>query len=245
MIKCGITLNLSNFQSDLKTRIGGLINLSGTLGTPAGLAGIKASLTNTINGIKSKLNDLIPEIPTLPQSLRNDLADLFTLPAGSTAALAKISKFVQDYTGLESISGFANLNLNDLAKSVYSFSGTFDPCSAANNIPNIIKNPTTGALEVKPMHQPELGSTVIAKALKEVETVANNFDSAKASNSILSASDTVATSLKNLQDNIQPAVDDAIRKMPDGSEVLETQEDLINRLADRSSVLSARQGFAA
>lgn len=238
MIKCGINLNLNSLQSELTSRMNVFVNLSGTLGTPAGLTAIRGTLATAITGITSKFNSMIPAIPTLPQSLRNDLADLFTLPAGSTAALGKIASFVQDYTGLSNISGFANINLNDLASSVYSFSGTFDPCSAVNNIPNIIKNPTTGALEALPQFQPDLGSTVIAKALKEVEAVGTNFDSAKLSNAILSASDSVETSLKNLQDNIQPAVDDAIRKMPDGSEILEMQEDLIKRLTDRSSVLS-------
>jgi|LWDU01.1.fsa_nt_gi hypothetical protein len=236
-IKCGINLNLNNLQGEITSKLSGFVNLSGTLGTPAGLATIKADLESSILSIKGKFQALIPEIPTVPQSLRDDLAALALLPAGGAAALAKIAQFGEDYLGLTDIKGFADINLNDLASSVFSVTGTFDPCSAVANIPNIIKNPVTGALEQLPAAQPDLGSTVIAKTIKEVQTIPNSFDTASINNALLSATDTIEKSLENLKNNVVPAMDAAIRKMPDGTQILEMQQDLIDRLKKRSTIL--------
>ena len=246
MIACGINVNLSNFQGELATRINVFGNLSGALGTPAGLTQVQALLSSSITSITAQVQNLIPAVPVVPQSLRNDLASLFALPTGSTAALAGIAQFVTDYTGLQNIDAFVNLNLNDLASSVFAIQGTFDPCAKTfdipsvpglPNIPNIIKNPLTGALEELPAIQPELGSTVIAKATKQIEAIADSFDSATLQNEIMSATDTVEKSLTNLKNNIQPAVDDALRRLPSGEEVLEMQSALIGRLKEQAEML--------
>jgi len=245
-ISCGINVNLNNLQGTIATQLNSFVNLSGTLGTPAGLTQVQSLLGTAVSSITTQFQNLIPEIPTVPQSLRNDLADLVALPAGSTAALAGIAQFVQDYTGLQNIDAFVNLNLNDLASSVFSVTGTFDPCAKSfsipsvpslPNIPNIIKNPVTGALEELPAIQPELGSTVIAKATKQIESIADNFDAAAFENEIMDATDTIETSLDNLKKNIQPAVDDALRRLPSGEEVLEMQSDLIGRLKEQAEML--------
>ena len=186
-ILCGINVNLNNLQGEIATQLNGFVNLSGALGTRAGLNSVQALLGPALTSITTQFNKLIPAVPTIPQSLRNDLASLVALPAGSPSALAGIAQFVQDYTGLQDIDAFVNLNLNDLAASVFSVTGTFDPCAKSfsipsvpslPNIPNIIKNPVTGALEELPAIQPELGSTTIAKATKVIEEVADNFDAA-------------------------------------------------------------------
>ena len=246
MIKCGINLNLNNLQGEITSQLTGFVNISSILGTPAGLTQVQSLLNTAVTSITSQVQNLIPAVPAIPQSLRNDLAELAALPAGGTAALAKIAQFVQDYTGLENISGFANLNLNDLASSVFSVSGIFDPCSSSfdipsvpslPNIPNIIKNPVTGVLEKLPAIQPDLGATVIAKAEKLVEEVADNFDEATVNNAIMDATELAETSLNKLQTNIQPAIEDAMRRLPTGEEVLEMQEDLVNRLKEKTEIL--------
>lgn len=245
-ISCGINVNLNNLQGTITSQLTGFLNLSGTLGTPAGLSSVQSLLGPAITSITTQVQNLIPAIPTVPQSLRNDLASLAALPAGGTAALAGIAQFVQDYTGLQNIGGFVNLNLNDLAASVFSISGTFDPCAktfeipsvpSLPNIPNIIKNPLTGALEELPAIQPDLGSTVIAKATKQIEAIADNFDAAAFENEVMDATDTVEKSLTKLKNNIQPAVDDALRRLPSGEEVLEMQSALIGRLKEQAEML--------
>ena len=246
MIKCGINLNLNNLQGEITSQLTGFVNLSSILGTPAGLTQVQSLLGTTVTSITSQVQNLLPAVPVIPQSLRNDLASLVALPAGSPSALAGIAQFVQDYTGLENISGFANLNLNDLASSVFSVSGIFDPCASSfdipsvpslPNIPNIIKNPVTGALEELPAIQPDLGATVIAKATKQIEAIADNFDAAAFENEVMDAADTVEKSLTNLKNNIQPAVDDALRRLPSGEEVLEMQSALIGRLKEQAELL--------
>ena len=51
MIKCGINLNLNSLQSELTSRMNVFVNLSGTLGTPAGLTAIRGTLGTAITGI--------------------------------------------------------------------------------------------------------------------------------------------------------------------------------------------------
>ena len=53
----------------------------------------------------------------------------------------------------------------------------------------------------------------------------------------MDAADTVEKSLTNLKNNIQPAVDDALRRLPSGEEVLEMQSDLIGRLKEQAELL--------
>ena len=239
-IKCGINVNINNLQGEITSKLSGFVDLTGTLGTPAGLAAIQAQIGSTITSIKGKFESLIPEIPTIPQSLREDLAALAALPAGGVAALAKITQFATDYLGITDLKGFANINLNDLASSVFSVSGTFDPCSALLNIQNVIKDPVTGALQKLPSFQPDLGATLIAESNIVIQEVANNFDEATINNAMLSATDTMETTLSNLQTNIEPAVSglgDMIRKLPNGMEELQTQDDFIAEFKLRASIL--------
>jgi len=204
-ITCGIDLNINNLKGEITSKLSGFVNLSGTLGTPAGLAAIKAQLSGAITDITGKFQALIPEIPTIPQSLREDLDALAALPAGGVAALAKIAQFGEDYLGITDLKGFADINLNDLASSVFSVSGTFDPCSALSNIPNIIKDPVTGALVKLPSIQPKLGSTTPAEAKKEIQSVVNTVKAAFTDNAEIKITDPIATSLKNIQTNISSA----------------------------------------
>ena len=74
MISCGINVNLSNFQGALATQINVFGNLSGALGTPAGLTQVQALLSSSITSITTQFNNLIPAVPVVPQSLRNDLS---------------------------------------------------------------------------------------------------------------------------------------------------------------------------
>jgi hypothetical protein len=177
-LTCGIDLNINNLKGEITSKLSGFVNLSGTLGTPAGLAAIKATLEGAITSITGKLESLIPAIPIIPQSLREDLAALAVLPVGSVAALAKIAQFAEDYLGLTDIEGFADINLNDLASSVFSVTGTFDPCSAVSNaldfdIPNIIIDPVTGALQELTAVAPKMGLTKVAVPTKEIQEVIN------------------------------------------------------------------------
>ena len=156
---CGINLNLNNLGGELQAQISGYLNLD--LGTPAGLASLKGTLEAGLSTITSKLTDLIP-IPDLPNiSLREELGSLLQLPFASTAAAAKIVELAGSFAGISNIAGFANLNLTDLAKSVFSISGTFDPCALLDgaSLPNIMKDPVSGLLKKLPELPPLLGST--------------------------------------------------------------------------------------
>jgi len=240
-IACGINLSLSSLQSTITSKVTAFLDLSGALsGTVPGLVAAQAIFVSNMASIEADLFALLPEIPIVPQSLRDDLASLAALPAGGVAALAKVGQFATDYLGLTDLKGFANIDLNDLANSVFSVTGTFDPCSAVANIPNVIKDPITGALQKLPSFQPDLGATPFAKSDIIIQEVINNFDIATVNNAVLSTTDTIATSLTNLQTNIQPAVSglgDMIRKLPNGKQELQTQAAFITEFKQRASIL--------
>ena len=56
MIACGINVNLNNFQSELATRINVFGNLSGTLGTPAGLTQVQSLLGTAVSSITTQFH---------------------------------------------------------------------------------------------------------------------------------------------------------------------------------------------
>ena len=194
---CGINLNLNNLGGELQAQISGYLNLD--LGTPAGLASLKGTLESGLNTLKGKLTDLIP-IPSLPDiSLRDELAQLASLPLASTAAAAKIVELAGSFAGISNIAGFANLNLTDLAKSVFSISGTFDPCALLNgaSLPNIMKDPVSGLLKKLPELPPMLGSTTEMLPIDlPIQEIQDNFQAAIKDNLPI-----VSTQAKSLLDN--------------------------------------------
>ena len=234
-IQCGINISSSNLRNQIGSKLSSFVNLSGTLGTPAGLIAIKATLNDSLLSIKANFDLVIPEIPNVPEGLRDALTALAALPLAGVAAAAKIISIAEEYADMLGITGFANINLTDLAKSVYSLD--FDVCGKL--IPNIVKS-ADGSLVKLPSISPDLGSTTIADASTKIQEITNNFDTATVSNVALNSSDSIEKTLANIQTNIQPAISglgDMIRKLPDGSQVLESQSDLINRLKERSSIL--------
>ena len=206
---CGINLNLNNLGGELQAQISGYLNLD--LGTPAGLASLKGTLESGLNTLKGKLTDLIP-IPSLPDiSLRDELAQLASLPLASTAAAAKIVELAGSFAGITNIAGFANLNLTDLAKSVFSISGTFDPCALLDgaSLPNIMKDPVSGLLKKLPELPPMLGSTTEMLPIDlPIQEIQDNFQAAIKDNLPI-----VSTQAKSLLDN---AVANFKPKIPDG-----------------------------
>ena len=206
---CGINLNLNNLGGELTTQISGYLNLD--LGTPAGLASLKGTLESGLNTLKGKLTDLIP-IPDLPNiSLRDELATLASLPLASTAAAAKIVELAGSFVGITNIAGFANLNLTDLAKSVFSLSGTFDPCALLNGakLPNIMKDPVSGLLKKLPLDPPDLGSTLdVLPNTKELQKITDNLQEAVKDNLPI-----VSTQAQSLLDN---NIANMIPKIPEG-----------------------------
>ena len=110
-LTCGVTVGLNNLKIGAQTQINTFINLD--LGTPNGLQALAGTLGGALSTLGSSIASVIP-IPTIPQSLREDLAALAELPLASVAAAASIVNIVQDYADALGIRGFANLNLNDL-----------------------------------------------------------------------------------------------------------------------------------
>ena len=232
-LTCGVSLNLNNLESELGTRASALINID--VGTPAGLTELAGKLAGELSAIKDKVLAVVV-VPPVLITLRDELASLAALPFAGLAAAAKIISIAEDYAGALGLSGYANLNLTDLAKSVFSITGTFDPCSAT--IPNIALS--DGEIMSLPAIQPLLGSTLAAlKVEAPNRQIIDNLSAAVKSN-VEVASLTASAATAALQTNVSTAITgmgNMVRKLPSGEQIVESRDGFITRIKTARSNL--------
>ena len=161
MAICGLNLSLDAIQGDVTAKISGIIDLNSTLTSVSALASYKSTLDAGMSSIKSKVSSMIPDIPISASgftSLRDQLAAYVSIPS-----IGGLASLTSQFGGLTSLSGMANLNLADMAKSALSLSASFDPCALAGDlkIPNIVAN-AAGELEALADQAPDLGGTIMA-----------------------------------------------------------------------------------
>ena len=155
---CGIDFNLSSFKSMAISQASSLIGLAGTIGTPFGVLANIAQVQATVAAMKGNLLSMLPigqlgDIAALASGgLRDQLGALANMVPGSGAALSKLTDIASEFTGITNLSGFANIDLNDITNSVFSLSGSFDPCSIS--IPNVF---TDGAGDLQSLASSVLG----------------------------------------------------------------------------------------
>jgi len=259
---CGVNLNLNNLRGELANQASAVLNIN--LGTPAGLQEIANSIEGKLNTLKDKVAAQLPEIPEEIKSLRGDLADLATKAVGSIAAVEKMATIAADYVGIKDLKGFANINVTDLASSVFSISGTFDPC--AMTIPNIKLTPD-GILQKLPSIQPDMGSiTKMLPVSLPDQTIVDDLSNAiknntpivapsniQSINSLLeSGASTIATNTpavveaaekevsvakKAIESNVSTAITgmgDMVKKLPTGEPIVETKANFVERVKANS-----------
>lgn len=234
-LTCGITVNLNNLTGDLQNRAQAILNIN--LGTPEGLSEIAGKIQGELSAIGDKIASVVV-IPPLNLSLREELAALAALPFASIAAAAKIISIAEEFADAIGLQGIVNLNLNDLSKSVFSLSTTFDPCNPT--IPNILKGPD-GTLQKLPSIQPILGSTDAAmKVAVPNQTTINNLALSLSDNMDIAAVD-VSKAATTIQSNVTPVITgmgNMVRRLPSGEEVIETRDSFITRIqSERNSLL--------
>ena len=162
---CGIDFNLSSFKDGIIGQASGLIGLAGTIGTPFGVLANITQVQATVAMMKGNLLSMLPigqlsDIAALAEGgLRSQLGALADMVPGSGAALSKLTSIASEFTGITNLSGFANIDLNDITNSVFSLSGSFDPCSI--DIPNVFSD-ASGALQSLASSVPKIGSTDLA-----------------------------------------------------------------------------------
>ena len=224
MATCGINVSMSSLQGVLSTQISGFLNLKGTLGKPGGIGALSGVLSGGLDGIKGSVTGMLPAIPLSTSgfsSLRTDLGSVVSSAGGG------LTDFLTKYAGLTGLSGYANLNLTDLAQSAISLSASFDPCSI--DIPNILSD-ADGNLESQAQSAPSIGQTKLAgKNIYKDQSFIDLF--AQAQNNVTTLVDTMSTpeAQAAITSNIQQAKtfsDGAIRKGLDGIDTLMKQSDL-------------------
>ena len=241
MAICGLNVNLSSFQGEITTQISGFLNLESSLTTPSGAAAYLSSLEGGLASMKSKVDTLVPDIPFSTSgltSLRDQLSAYVSVP--SVSGLADITS---KFGGLTSLTGYANINLNDLASSALSLGASFDPCSLAGDlkIPNIVAD-ASGALQALPSIQPDIGATyAAAKIALEDQTITDNLSLAIADNIPITA-DLGSAATEVIEENIVTAhtgMGNLVRKLPTGEEVVETKDEFIEEVKVRSVIWNA------
>ena len=233
-LTCGVSLNLNNLKSDIESRAAAILNIN--IGTPAGLAEFAGKIEGELSAIADKVAAVVV-VPPVLLTLRDELALLAALPFAGLAAAAKIISIAEDYAGALGLSGFANINLTDIAKSVFSITGTFDPCSAT--IPNIALS--DGKIMKLPAIQPLLGSTLAALKVEAPDRqIIDNLGAAIENNvevESLSASEATAALQTNVSTSIT-GMGNMVRKLPTGEQVVESRDGFITRIKTaRSSLL--------
>ena len=205
MAICGLNLSLDAIQGDVTAKISGIIDLNSTLTSVSALASYKSTLDAGMSSIKSKVSSMIPDIPISASgftSLRDQLAAYVSIPS-----IGGLASLTSQFGGLTSMTGMANLNLADMAKSALSLSASFDPCALAGDlkIPNIVAN-AAGELEALADQAPDFGGTIMA--LKRQIPDSKVFDSLAlaAKDNVHVLTSTSIADAKQLFGGMQPAL---------------------------------------
>ena len=240
MAICGINLSISSLQSMITSKVTAFLGISGTLGTLPGLTAMQAIFATNLASIKGKLIGMLPEIPiSLPSldgfsSLRDDLQSVVNAAGGGLTGL------LTKYAGLTNLSGYANVNLADLAKSAIGLSANFDPCSAISKIPNITVG-ADGVMDSFADIAPNLGQTIAAgKNLLPDQSFTDAFSTAQSNITTLTSSMDLSTLKSTISGNIQMAKtfsDGIVQKLPTGEEILLTKDSLVAALQKESANL--------
>jgi len=199
MAICGLNVSLDSFQGEVTAKISGFLNLESSLTTPGGAASYLSNLEGGLATIKGKIDTLVPDIPFSTSgltSLRDQLSAYVSAPS-----ISGLSDITSKFSGLTSLTGYADINLSDLASSAFSLGASFDPCSLGDlKIPNIVAD-ASGALQALPSIQPLLGATTAAASIKEIQSVTNSVTASFADNTTSAVGDSVPSQLATIQSN--------------------------------------------
>lgn len=244
MAICGINVNLNNLQGELQTRISGFLDLRGSLGGAAGIANLTSTLPTGLASIRSQVTSMVPAIPNVSGflSLRSELASLSIMSIGTPAALSKLASISSNFGGLTSLSGFANINLNDLASSAFSLSASFDPCSI--DIPNVMMSPS-GLLESLPAKPPDIGATIAAAKISLPDRVIVDDLKEATKNNMEVTEDLEPEEAKSYieENNVLPVITgmgNSIKKLPTGEQVVETKSVYVQRIMTNHEIMDER-----
>ena len=244
MAICGINVNLNNLQGELQSRISGFLNLGGSLGGAAGIANLTATLPTGLASIRSQVTSMVPAIPNVSGflSLRSELASLSIMSIGTPAALSKLASISSNFGGLTSLSGFANINLNDLASSAFSLSASFDPCSI--DIPNVMMSPS-GLLESLPAKPPDIGATIAAAKISLPDRVIVDDLKEATKDNMEVTEDLEPEEAKSYieENNVLPVITgmgNSIKKLPTGEQVVETKSVYVQRIMTNHEIMDER-----
>ena len=224
MATCGINVSMSSMQGEITSKVSGFLNLKGTLGKPGGIGALSGVLSGGLDGIKASVTGMLPQIPLSTSGFSSLRTDLQAVVGSAGSGL---TGFLTKYAGLTNLSGYANLNLTDLAQSAISLSASFDPCSI--DIPNILSD-ADGNLESRANSAPNIGNTKEAgKNVYDDQSYIDLF--AQAQNNITTLVSTMSTpeAQAAINSNLQQAKtfsDGAIRRGIDGIDTLMLQDDL-------------------
>lgn len=224
MAICGLNVSLDSFQGEVTAKISGFLNLESSLTTPGGAASYLSNLEGGLATLKGKVDSIIPDIPVSSSgftSLQDTLASYVSAPS-----ISGLSDITSKFGGLTSLTGYANINLSDLASSALSLGASFDPCALSGDlkIPNIVAD-SSGGLDALTSEVPDIGGTIMA--LKRQIPDSKVFDSlalATKENMDVLTTTSVPLAIEAFNTNVLPSTQDAIKTLPSGVQVIRTVE---------------------
>ena len=237
MATCGINVSMSSMQGEITSKVSGFLNLKGTLGKQGSISALSGVMSGGLEGIRGSVTGMLPAIPLSTSGFSSLRSDLGSVVSGAGSGL---TGFLTKYAGLTGLSGYANIDLMDLANSAMSLSASFDPCSI--DIPNILSD-ADGNLESQAQSAPSHGATVLAgKNIFPDQSFTDLF--AESQKNITTLVDTMSTpeAQAAINSNIQQAKtfsDGAIRTGLSGVKELMQQSDLKSLLeGDATNMLN-------
>ena len=205
MAICGLNLNISSIQGELTSQVSGFLNLETGFTSPSSITAYLSTFKGGMDAIKAKVDLAIPDIPVSLSgftSLRDSLAAYVSIPS-----IGGLASLTSQFGGLTSLTGMANINLADMAKSALSLSASFDPCSLAGDlkIPNIVAD-SSGALEALADQAPDLGATVMSLKRQIPDSAVWNSLALAAQDNVKVLTSTSIEDAKQLFGGMQPTL---------------------------------------
>jgi len=233
---CGLDININNMSGTLETTIDSFLNLSGTIGKITGINALDGILGPGLSAIKDKVTSILPAVPnsTGNQSLLGD--DLGSIMGSVNDFASGIGGFLNKYAGLTDLDAYVNIDLLDLANSVFDVSGSFDPCSillpkifadADGNLSEGSQSPNIGTAEAAGtanMVLQEVTDNFAAVANKPVVPTIDSLTGFTNVSAILDIVNGDAT--KGIYPNFSlKGMTNFVKKLPSGESIFQTTND--------------------
>tara|TARA_Y100000782_G_scaffold114702_2_gene152020 strand:+ start:1035 stop:1808 length:774 start_codon:yes stop_codon:yes gene_type:complete len=243
---CGLNVSMGGMQDMLKDKAMSFLSMEASLTSVEGVeAYLQGTFTSGLSSITASVSSMIPDIPLSTSgftSLGDTLSGYISAPS-----IGGLTSLTSQFGGLSNISGFANINITDLASSALSLSANFDPCSMMSSlgIPDVLSN-ADGVLSSAPSVLPNIGQTVLAAGnVLEDQSFIDLFAEAQGQVKALTDDMDRETVHKTISANVQTvksAMSGTMQRLPSGEDkLMKTSDFMAASLVKADKLLSEEE----